>query len=65
MTAAKLNLHGITETETVGLAIDAAGKMNKVTVKKLTKLKIGRHAKSLQMIAMHYSAQIWKIHERT
>ena len=65
MTAAKLNLHGIMETETVGLEIGAAGMMNKATVKKLTKLKIGHHAKSPQMMAMHYSAQIWKIHERT
>ena len=65
LTAAELEMEDIHETETIGIAIGAAGTINKSTVEKLKKLGIARHAKALQMIAMHYSSTIWKIHERT
>ena len=54
---------GITSMEVVGIAIGSGGTVDHRTVKKLKKLganaELGTH---LQMIALHESTTVWKIH---
>ena len=62
-TAADLKYDKINATRAIGIAVGSSGTIVKSTMKKLKNLGIAKHAKSLQMIAMNYSAEIWRTHE--